>query len=224
MSRTIYLNNIDPDEMYDTFIKIEQSFGIKFIQADMDNLYTLGDLYNVVHSKIDLIHQDSCTTQQAFYNLRSILVAYTDVDKKDITPKTAIKDVFYNELWLIEKVKQQTGIDIAVLQMKGSVVLCLLLLFVAGCLACCFNLLVALLIFSAFTVSLLIADKFGKEISVKTVGEMAGKMAREHYLQSRKYRNTVNRNEINKKIQELFKRDFAIDSSSLTPNASLFRS
>jgi len=66
----------------------------------------------------------------------------------------------------------------------------------------------------------LIANRFGKEFSVKTVGQVAEKMARENYVRSRRNPKTANRPEIILKLKELFSQELNLDPSVLTREAT----
>ena len=60
-----------------------------------------------------------------------------------------------------------------------------------------------------------LVDKFGNELDLQTVGQLAEKIARENYLKSRRNPATVNRNEIVKKIEDLFRTDLDLEDSEL---------
>ena len=66
---------------------------------------------------------------------------------------------------------------------------------------------------------LMLAGKFGKELKVKTLGDLAEKVAREHYIKCRRDASTVNRTEISQKIKELFTADLYLEPSVLTRDA-----
>ncbi|RZA00310.1 MAG: hypothetical protein EOP47_14380 [Sphingobacteriaceae bacterium] len=217
-----YLNNSDPDDVHDVFIKVEQSFGIRFTTEDMNDVNTLGDFYNVVHKKIALEHQDSCTTQQAFYKLRNCIINSTDIKRQNITPQTNLKDVFpENErLWLVSIIEKELNLKLKILEPKQSVSLAVFIGVIASLITFFFSwqyALSGLVIFSAVG---FFARKFGKELKVKTLGQLAEKISREHYLKCRRNISTLNHKEIDKKIQELFQHELDLDVAILTPQAS----
>ena len=67
-----------------------------------------------------------------------------------------------------------------------------------------------------------LADKFGNELDLQTVGQLADKIAREKYIKSRRNTATVNRNEIAKKVKDLFCTDLDLEDSELTRQATFF--
>ena len=69
-------------------------------------------------------------------------------------------------------------------------------------------------VFSVF--GLWLANKFGKELDSKTVGQVAEKMTRENYLKSRRKPNTFNKTEIEKVLTDCFTEDLGFEKSELT--------
>lgn len=63
------------------------------------------------------------------------------------------------------------------------------------------------------------ANKIGNELDLQTVGQLAEKMTRENYLKSRRNPKTVNKNEIEKLLTELFIDDLGLDKNTLTREA-----
>ncbi|MCC8410554.1 hypothetical protein LJ707_16545 [Mucilaginibacter sp. UR6-1] len=220
--KLIQLKNVDPDEIHDVIEKIERSFGITFIPGDFENTRTIGDLCNLVHSKLKLEHNDACTTQHAFYMLRNAITASTTIDRCAINTNTCLKDVFPEEerLQLVADMEHEMGLRLNVLQPKQSIVIALMALFALSLVIAYFNLIIGMAGLVAFAAGLLIAIKRGKQLAVKTVGQLAEKIAREHYLKCRRDAATVNRKEVNQKIRELFQHDLDLDASVLKSGAS----
>jgi len=65
-----------------------------------------------------------------------------------------------------------------------------------------------------------IANKFGNELDLITVGQIADKLSREHYLKSRRKSTTVNKNEVVQKIKDLFIADLGLQEHQLSRQAS----
>lgn len=59
------------------------------------------------------------------------------------------------------------------------------------------------------------AQKVGKELHVKTVGELAKKITRENYVKSRRNPKTYNKNEIVNLLIGIFSENFGLDKSKL---------
>ena len=62
-------------------------------------------------------------------------------------------------------------------------------------------------------------NNFGKELNLVNVGDLAKKMKRENYLKSRRNPKTVNINEIEEIIIDLFSIELILDKSELTRKA-----
>lgn len=71
-------------------------------------------------------------------------------------------------------------------------------------------------------VFLMLVNKSGNELELKTVGQLAEKITREHYIQARRHPGTVNRAEIAQKIQQLFRCDLDLEESALMRESKLF--
>lgn len=65
-----------------------------------------------------------------------------------------------------------------------------------------------------------IAYKFGKEPELNSIGELAEKMGRESYVNSRRNKETVNRFEVIRKLKQLFSRDLGLELDTLTREAA----
>ena len=70
------MGKLDVDELEnieDAIPAIEKMFQIKFHVEDYKGLSTFSDLCDLIISKIELPHLDSCTSQQAFYKVRQAI-------------------------------------------------------------------------------------------------------------------------------------------------------
>ena len=57
-------------------------------------------------------------------------------------------------------------------------------------------------------------------MDITTVGELSEKIAREHYRKVRRNPATINRNEVTKKVKELFIADLDLEEEVLTKEAT----
>jgi hypothetical protein len=65
-----------------------------------------------------------------------------------------------------------------------------------------------------------LTNKFGIELDLQTVGQLAEKISRDNYLKSRRNSSTVNKAEIAKKVKELFIADLDLEETVLTRQAT----
>jgi acyl carrier protein/gas vesicle protein len=218
MGREIYeLNNVDPKNIDDVILKIQRSFNIKFDSEGLKGINTFGGLCDLIVSKINHENEDSCTTQHAFYLLRNVIAATAGIDKCDITPQTRLSKIFPREsrLQMISEIENELGFSVNLLQPKQWVLILFSLIFIGSLIGCYFNWQIGVAGILASVTALRLAGKFGKEMHLKTVGDMANKVARESYLKSRRNSCTVNKNEIEQKVRELFKNDLDLKPVAL---------
>ncbi|MCD8741400.1 hypothetical protein LT679_12360 [Mucilaginibacter roseus] len=220
--KLIQLKNVDREDLKHVLVKIERSFGVRVTPDDLQQIYTVDDLCNAVHSKLKLEQSDVCTTQHAFYMLRNAITTSTTIDRCSINTNTCLKDVFPEEerLQLVADMEHEMGLRLNVLQPKQSVIAVLTALFLLSLTAMYFNWQIGLVGLTVFAAGSFMAKKRGKQLAVKTVGQLAEKIAREHYLKCRRDAATINRKEVNQKIRELFQHDLDLDASVLKSGAS----
>jgi hypothetical protein len=90
----IELKNIDPEDISDVLVKIEQSFGLALKTDTFNNARTFGDICDIISSMIELEHSDDCTTQQAFYKIRESIANIQFLEKNAIAPDTDLEELF----------------------------------------------------------------------------------------------------------------------------------
>ncbi len=218
-SEEIYkLNNVDPEDIGDVLAKIQRSFNIKFDSEGLQNVDTFGALCDLIINKINLDHSESCTTQQAFYKLRNAIATASGTEKCTIKPQTKLSIIFPrdNRLQTISEIESELGFKINLLQPRQWIIGLFVLTFTASIIECFYNWRVGVAGLVASIISLKLAGKFGKEIHLKTVGDLAGKISKESYLKSRNNSGTINKNEIEQKVRELFTNDLNLKPIVLT--------
>ncbi len=219
----IKLENIDPEDIEDILVRLEKSFGIKYSDGAFTKAKTFGDICDAIESHINLEHQDTCTTQQAFYKVRSAISSTLQIDERKIEFDTDLEDLFprKNRRHDIKRLQQELGIKLDILSMKEWLVWTIFLGLIVSFIAFFFNWKIALLgiaffyMFSRFTIL------FSKELDIRTVRQLAEKITRDSYSLTRRKKGTVNKNEIFKTIQDTFSADLGLDRSLLTRDASL---
>ncbi len=208
--------NVDPLDIDDVLIKIETSFNIHFNRTLFIDVTTFGQFCDIVVGQIKLGDSESCTTQQAFYKLRNAISNVVNVNKNDIRPKTSLAELLSrdNRLNIIADIESELGFKTHILQPKQWIVGALVLLLIVFIIECFFAWKIGVPGILLSIVGLKIADIFGKELRANTVGDLANKISREHYLKSRRDSATVNKKEVEQKVKELF-----IDYLDLNPLA-----
>lgn len=215
------LNNVDPEEIGDVLVKIERSFNIRLDDTSCKDVKTFGKLCDIVVEKVKQTNNDSCTTQQAFYKIRNAINSTISPPKELIKPQTKLADIFPRDtrLQVIAEIEREMGFKINLLQPKQGIVGTFIFVLAASAVGFFYQPVMAFIGALIAITGLMLAGKFGKELKVKTLGDLAEKVAREHYIKCRRDASTVNRNEISQKIKELFTSDLYLEPSVLTRDA-----
>jgi hypothetical protein len=211
------LKNIDPDDISDLLIKVENSFNIKFNDTELTHISMFGELCDHIANKIQLDHADDCTSQQAFYKLRDAISLILQIDKKRISTNHSLADFLprKNRRLRTQKLEEQLGFKLNILRPPHWVTGTLSIISLASFVGLFLNWQIGLfgLVFSI--AGFWLTSKIGNELDLQTVGQVAEKMTRENYLKSRRNSNTFNKKEIEKVLTEWFSYDLCLDKSEL---------
>ncbi len=212
------LKNTDPEDIEDLLMKVETSFNIQFKTEDFNEIKTFGNLCDLIINKIKLKNAEDCTSQQAFYKLRDAVVSTPEINSSTLTLDSNLAEIFpkENRRSAIRKVEKQLGFKLAILIAPSYVYAVLSILLISSLVAFFFSWKIALLGITSSIIGFKIANYFGNVLDLQTVRQVAEKITREHYVQSRRNPNTFNRNEIEKILTEWFSEDLDIDKSKLT--------
>ena len=209
----IEFKNIEGDELEDFLGRVEESFGIEFHGRELYEVHTFNELSDHIKNKIELSHKDDCTSQQAFYKIRKVLSDCIELNKQTIETSTLISDIIPRKgrRKQIRRIENSLGFKINILSPTAFVIGIILLLFLASLVSFFFSWEYGLIGLLISIVGFRIAYALGIELELTTVGEIAEKMTRENYIQSRRDPNTYNPNEIENLLKDWFKRDFAVE-------------
>lgn len=219
---TYELCNIDPEDISDVLVKVEKSFGFKFGDTELKDTKTFGELCDIITSKVQGDNSNDCTTQQAFYKLRNAIADTLLIDKTGITPDTDLQKLFPKNIrrQSFKNIDGHLGFKTKVLRPKHSITGTLAIIFIASLVGLFFFWQAGLIGLTVSIIGMTIAARFGNEIDLLTVGQLADKLSREHYLKSRRISTTVNKMEVEQKIKDLFIADLGLEENQLTRQAS----
>lgn len=217
----VNLSNIDPEDVGDVLLKIERSFNIRFTDEDLTHIKTFGALCDLVVDKVKQVQSDSCTTQQAFYKLRNAINAKKPIEKCDLKPQSKLCELFPrdNRIEVVADLEEEMGLHMNLLQPKQWIVYGFAGLLMAAIALSFLNNIAGFIVAGIAITGLILAGKFGKELKVKTLGDLSEKIAREHYLKCRRDASTVNRGEVAEKVKELFADYLSVEPGSLKKQA-----
>jgi len=220
--RTDYeLNNIDPDDISDVLVKVEKSLDIKFRDTELLHIITFGELCDHIADKIQLDKSIDCTSQQAFYKLRAAISSTVQIDYQVISPGFSLTNILprKSRRSRIKKLEQYLEFELSVLRPSHWVIGTLRTILLVSFAGLFLNWKIALLGILFSISGLWVAYKIGNELTLKTVGQVAEKMTRENYLQSRRNRKTFNKEEIEKILIACFSKDLNLNKNKLTREA-----
>lgn len=217
------LKKVDPEDLEDLLGQLEISLNIKFETSDFNDIRTFGHLSDLIIGKIELENSTDCTTQQAFYKLRMALAKEFMLNPNSITPTMLWSDILPRKkrYAVIAKLNSNLGIRLGVLTPPDWVIVILLCILGASLIGIFINWKIGLSGILIVSFGFWLAAKFGNEIELKTVGEVAKKMTHEHYFKVRRNSATVNKKEIESLIIDWFAEGLDIERSNLTREASL---
>jgi acyl carrier protein len=221
--KDLELKDIDVEDLEDLLSKMQDSFDIKFVDNELAHVQTFGELCDHIKSKIQLEKSKDCTTQQAFYKLRSAIATISNVDKDELTTDTLLKNLLPRKTRRkkTKKIEDELGFKLALIRPTHFVTGFLALLLLASFIGLFIRWQIGLTGLALSMAGLWLAEKTGNELDLRTIGQLAEKMTRENYLKSRRNPKTFNENEIEKVLTDWFSRGLNINKSKLSREARL---
>jgi acyl carrier protein len=220
---TYELSNVDPDDISDVLVKVEKSFDFKFGHTELKDVKTFGELSDIITNKVQGDNSNDCTTQQAFYKLRDAIADTLTIDKKFITQDTELQELFPRNCrrQKVKEINVRLDAHLEILEIKEWLKWTYLAGIIISLVGFFFKWQFALTGLAFFSFFGWATNKyFATEIVTQTVGQIAEKFARENYLKARRNKKTINKIEIAKKVQELFKAELGLDDKALTREAT----
>ena len=218
------LRNTDSDDIEDLLLEVERSLNVKFSNSDFKCVKTFGELCSVIKNKVEGIESNDCTTQQAFYKLREAFARALLVDKLSITTDSQLEILFPKKerRRQIKDAETILGFELDVLSPKDWITTVLAFSLLSSIIGLAINWKIAIVALALSLLGMCLAYKLGKEFKSSTVGKLAERISREKYTASRRNSSTINKNEIEQKVKELFKHRLSLEDSELTKEAALF--
>ena len=213
------LHDVDIEDLNDWLTEVEKSFNVIFADNELAGVQTFGELSDHIVSKLNLIHSNDCTTQQAFYKLRSAIKHNFQVGS--LTPHTFLAEILprRERIRHVERLEYELGFSLRLLQPPTFVTISLLTLMCFSPFGFMFSFQIGILSLLTSCLGFWLAAKFGKEFSVQTIGELVERIARTNYIQSRRDPSKFNPKEIEKLLADWLCADFSLSRSTLTREA-----
>ena len=211
----------DVDELLAT---IEDSYHIKFDVRELESMRTFGELCDVVIRNVNGVDMQDCTSQQAFYKLRTAICKVNNIAKDDVLLTSTLDSLFPKNIRRskIGELNAELGFTVKILQPSIVVTLPLLftLLFSFGYVF--FNVIYGGVAFVSAIILMKIASKYGREFTVSTVRELAQKMSMEYYHDSRRNPQSFNAMEIRRNLENLFIEGLMLDINEIKPETRFY--
>ncbi len=221
------LDNIDPLDVDDFLIKVEESFQIKIIDDDL-NVKTFGEFVDCVESKLKqkyFVNDKNCTSQFLFYKIRNRLIN-SNFSKENIVPETKLNQLIgvKSRKKKIREIQNELDFKIDVLRAPHIIWIAILLLFIFLGINLFMQMIstVSLLIgVGIFLMLIFISNPLTIIFKDKTVGHLVKRIERENYLLSQKEQTEYNPNEIETNLKEFFIEYFNFQNQKITRDTIL---
>ena len=215
---------IDSEDLEDMLLKIEDSFGIRFETDELAHVKTYVEFCDAIKAKINLDHSDDCTSQQAFYKLRDAMSSSLDIDKTLVNPTTELTEIFPRKTrrYQVKTLEKDLGFKLSLLRPPHFVTGLQTILLLGSFILFFIDWKYGISTFGLAILGFWISSKTGNQLDVNTVRELSEKMTRENYVKSRRNSQTINKNELDKILEDWFADFLGIRKSELTRDAQLY--
>lgn len=209
---------IDPLDLNDFLTAVEKSFGIQFQPEELPSGLSIRQFCKCISRKIPLPQDETFTSQQAFYKVRSAIASITNFNEKAIEPDTLLEELFPKKKRIsqITALDQNLDVKLNLLQPPGWLEALLLLVLIVAFVGVFFKFKFAIPLIISY-LGLWIARKTAKNFSLQTVGELSEKMMRLNYIKSRR-KASVNIREIEKIVTTLLIDELGLEKQDIHPD------
>ncbi|MDR0227996.1 MAG: hypothetical protein LBI72_02910 [Flavobacteriaceae bacterium] len=189
------------EDLNDALLSLEREYRLTYDYSAIEKAKSIQEILDVVYNSflnLDKERKEDCTSQQAFYKLKSVLQKYTK--KAVITPSSQLEMLIKrkNRITTIRSIESELGFELKVLKPTAELSLFLWLVFLGTVVSVFISMYFAMLIGFIWLLSYWIIYSNAKEFKVETVGELVKQMVMNNYFKSRRNPNTINDQELRK--------------------------
>jgi hypothetical protein len=215
------LDDYEDEDIFDVVIKLEKSFGLNFEKDAFYNIRTFGDLCDVFENYLKYDHLDDCTKQQTFYRVREAIGSAQGISRDRITVDSKLEELFprHDRRRKAKLFKTYLALEIDILTYPGWLALTFGVGLLLSLVAFFFSWKIALGGLVFFIMAIKFADKLGNTLDLQTVRDLTDKLSREHYIDVRRTKGTINRDEVMQIIIDTFSNDLDIAKADLKKEA-----
>jgi hypothetical protein len=212
---------IDQEDLDDVLAVMERSFAIKCSARELTNVKTYGEFCNCIITKIEYKELDDYATQQAFCKLREAILKITNTEEAMIRPEVSLDLIFpkNKRRYQIKKLEEALGFELDLLTPKGFIIVGLIVLMICSFITLFVSRTYGIIGLLASFAGLLLASRLGKEFNVNTIRDLTEKITAENYLKARRWKNTINKQELEKQIDQLFSKRLGLKKEDLKKEA-----
>lgn len=190
---------------------VENEFDLKFSNDDFKEAASLGELLDIISNKIPLNESENCTTQQAFYKIRAAFKNIDDVNH--LTPNTSLELLLPKKRRLskVKELERDLGVKLRILSPPGviaSIIWVAVFVSLAGLM---YDWRMFLPYFLLIVAIGKVAYRFGKELDLETISDLATKLTTDHYLASRRDPATINKKEFSQVLMNRLNKNYDED-------------
>lgn len=203
---TTTLKDIDSLDIDFVCKAIENSLRIRYNNDELSKISNLGDLCDLTISKIEAENLETCTNQEAFYKIRNAFSEILNISKDVIKPKIEISTILPRKKRIenLKKIEKKLGFRLNLLAPPSWIVGTLILILIVGIIFLFIKSFVGIGLIIFALLGLEFCKDYGKELKLKTFGELVESAVLNNYLKSRSQNNTINKNEIEKIVIGMF--------------------
>jgi hypothetical protein len=219
--KTNLLKYRQPEVLDGLFGGIGETLNITFQEQELGQVKTFGDLCDLVYSKLPLEKVALCTTQQAFFRLRSEIARFRGLDTETITPGSRLEYLFpcAGRRRAVRQFHKDSGLSVLYLRPARWIITLLLVILAGATITLFFSAIAAAIGLGIGIAGFCIAAVSGNEFDCETVADAANAMAQAQYHVWRTNPNTVNHMEVEGMIRKAFCEQFAFEPTMLTREA-----
>ncbi|WP_149241675.1 hypothetical protein [Dyadobacter sp. 32] len=192
---TLTLESAHYEDIEDLLAAVEGDFQMKFSDGDFANIRSVGQLCDTIADKVPLIDSETCTSQQAFYKIRAAFRTMGHLDQ--IIPDTSLESLLprKDRIAKVRELERELEMSVGILSppdLISNTIWIGALISTAG-LFYDWRIFLPCLFFVILVGT--IAYRFGKELDLETVSDLARNLAIDHYLAVRRDPSTINKKE-----------------------------
>jgi len=232
-------------DVVELVLRVEETFGIDLPDDELQSVRTVGDLYQLVLSKLD--GGDVCLSSRTFYRVRKAMTELLDVPSRSIRPATELQSLLpksiRREMWM--RIAEKTALNLPALEYPSWFQRLALGLGIAAAIVACFaanrwaHSYESWAFFQGFYIVLLIAvgcatlavtwkslhvaaSSLGIVLPAKTTGELARSVLARNYPHIREGAQRAaqtNRNEIWQVLRQIVVEQLQVREEDVVPDA-----